>query len=538
MIADRVFINAKVITLNDAQPEADFIAIGKGRILAVGNAKDAEKWIGVDTEVVDLQDKTVIPGLNDSHLHLYVYGQSLTWVILNGATSIEEVKRRVTEKAKTTPLGQVIMGRGWDQTLFSENRFLNRDDLDEAAPNHPVILSRVCGHVTAVNSLALDMGEVRAKTPNPPGGGIQKDPVTGEPTGLLMETAKLLVTQKVPQPSFEDRKTMIRNAMGKAVACGLTSVTTDDIRQNLITKITDCLKIYHALWDEGTPVLRINLLVYQDALDEVLEMGFKTGSGDEKVRIGALKIVQDGSLGARTGMMHEPYVNDGENRGLPVHSQDELNDLVRKGHEAGMQIGIHVIGDAASDLCLNAFEKAQQNYPRMDPRHRLIHYSVVNESILSRTKALGVGVDAQPRFVSLNGRRVEEFLGDKRAAMTYAWKTIQEWGIPLAGGSDSPVDRLEPLLGIHNAVNRQVDSVPGMVFQPQECLSVLDAIRMYTLGSAYSTFEETIKGSIEVGKLADLTILDRDPREIPDQIKDIRVMMTVVDGNIVYSCAV
>jgi hypothetical protein len=203
-----------------------------------------------------------------------------------------------------------------------------------------------------------------------------------------------------------------------------------------------------------------------------------------------------------------------------------------------MQIGIHVIGDAASDLCLNAFEKAQQNYPRMDPRHRLIHYSVVNESILSRTKALGVGVDAQPRFVSLNGRRVEEFLGDKRAAMTYAWKTIQEWGIPLAGGSDSPVDRLEPLLGIHNAVNRQVDSVPGMVFQPQECLSVLDAIRMYTLGSAYSTFEETIKGSIEVGKLADLTILDRDPREIPDQIKDIRVMMTVVDGNIVYSCAV
>ncbi len=533
--ADTVFINGRVITLDDHKPEAEAVAVIDGKIAAVGAEEEMNKWVGPKTRQVNWDQQVVVPGFNDSHLHLYVYGQALTWVMLGGVQSIEEIKQKVKEKAKETPPGQVIMGRGWDQTLFAENRFLDRFDLDEAAPDHPVALSRVCGHVMVVNSQALALAEIDQTTPDPEGGKVDKDTQTGEPTGILKETAKLLFTKKAPKPTHGERKEMIKTAIEKAVSCGLTSVTTDDIRGNLIERIEECLAIYKEIWKEDGPVLRVNLLVYQDALDELLSLGLKTFDGDEKVRIGALKLVQDGSLGARTGHVKKPYQNEPENYGLPVHTHESLDQWVWKGHEAGMQVGIHVIGDAASDACLDAMEKAQDKKFRADARHRLIHFTLVDQKMLERTKKLGVGADIQPRFVSLNGRRVEEFLGPQRAKMTYAWRSMLEYGIEVAGGSDCPVDRIEPLLGIHNAVNRQVDSVPGMVFQPSEKLSVEDALKIYTLGSAYSTFEENIKGNIKTGKLADFTVLSEDPRAVPEEIDKIEVNMTVVGGKIVYN---
>ncbi len=534
-MADTVFIDGKVLTMNKANPEAQAVAVKDGRILRVGSNDDMREFIDSATEIISWQEKTVLPGLNDSHMHLFVYGQSLTWVILNDIRSIAELKQRVAEKVKVTPPGQVIMGRGWDQTLFAEDRFPDRYDLDEVAPDHPVALSRICGHVTVVNSKALELAEINHLTPDPEGGEVQKDKETGEPNGLLMETAKLLFTERMPPLTTAQRKEMIEAAIDQALAHGLTSVTTDDIRGNLIRSIEECLKIYHAIWQERGATVRVNLLVYQSALDELYSLGLKTGSGDEKVRIGAMKLVQDGSLGARTGVVREPYTNDPGNTGLPVHTQEKLNDWVWQGHRGGMQIGIHVIGDAASDACLDAFEAAQMKLPRENARHRLIHFSIVEDELLERTKKLGVGADIQPLFVALNGKRATEFLGEKRAEKTYAWKSMIEHAIPIAGGSDCPVVSISPLLGIHSLVNRTVDSVPGMVFQPQECLSVEEAIEIYTMGSAFSTFEEDLKGSIETGKLADFTVLSDDPRLMPERIRDLKIEMTIVDGRIVYS---
>ena len=534
-MADTIFVNGKIITMNEKMPEAQAVAVKDGRIVLVGSDQEVRSLMGPGTEVVDWGGKTVIPGLNDSHMHLFVYGQSLTWVILNNVRSIAELKERLEKKVKETPAGQVIMGRGWDQTLFTEDRFPNRYDLDEVAPDHPVALSRICGHVTVVNSKALELAGIDKNTPDPAGGEVQKDEITGEPNGLLMETAKLLFTERVPRLTTEQRKEMIETAMDQALAFGLTSVTTDDIRGNLIQSIAECLQIYHSIWDERGTALRVNLMVYQSALDELLSLGMKTGVGDERVRIGAMKLVQDGSLGARTGVLREPYTNDPTNKGLPVHSQAALDDWVWQGHRAGMQIGIHVIGDAASDACLDAFEKAQEQLPRTNARHRLIHFSIVDDQLLERTKDMTVGADIQPLFVELNGKRVEEFLGEKRAEKTYAWKSMLDHGIPIAGGSDCPVVSLSPLLGIHSLVNRTVASVPGMVFQPQERLSVEEAIYAYTMGSAYSTFEEDLKGSIEKGKLADFTVLSDDPRKMPECIRDLKIWMTIVAGKTVYT---
>jgi len=534
--ANLVFVNGNVLTLDGNHPHAQAVAISNGRIAAVGADASMREFIGPGTEVVDLRGKTLLPGFNDSHLHLYVLGQYLTWVILAGAGSLTEMLDRVREKAARTPSGQVILGRGWDQTLFRENRFPNRHDLDAAAPDNPVALTRICGHAVAVNSRALELAGITKDTPDPVGGRIGRDPATGEPTGLLWETAKLLFTEKAPQPTAAERKAMVKTAINKAVSCGLTSVTTDDIRPNLMTSIADCRRIYREIWAEGGPVLRVNLLVYQSAIDELLSLGLKTRDGDEQVRIGAMKLVQDGSLGARSGVLRTPYTNDPGNCGLPVHSNAELTELILKGHNAGMQVAIHVIGDAAIDACLDAFERGQALNPRPEARHRLIHYCIVDETILRRTKELGVGVDIQPRFITLNGKRVLEFLGPERARLTYPWKTVLAWGIPAAGGSDSPVDRLEPLQGIHNAVNRQVDSVPGMVFQPEEKLSVPEALHLYTTGSAYSTFEEDIKGTITPGKLADFVVLADDPCRVPPEtIRDLPVEITVVGGRIVYT---
>jgi predicted amidohydrolase YtcJ len=532
--ADQIFLNGNFITMDEKMPEAEAVAVKDGIIMAIGTNEQMRNWIGPETKVEDWSGLTVLPGLHDSHMHLFVYGQALTWVILNDIKSIDEMKEKVAEKAREAMPGQVIMGRGWDQTMFREDRFPNRYDLDEVAPDHPVALSRICGHVTVVNSKALELAGIDRNTKNPIGGEVQKDPGTNEPNGLLLETAKLLFTEKMPPLTTKQRKEMIQTAIAKALENGLTSVTTDDIRGNLIQSIEECMGIYRSIWRDGDPALRVNLMVYQSALEELKSLGLKTGDGDAQVRIGAMKLVQDGSLGARTGVVRDPYENDHENKGLPVHAQKSLDDWVWKGHEYGMQVGIHVIGDAASDACLDAFERAQKKKPRSDARHRLIHFSIVDEEMLDRTQRLGVGADIQPLFVSLNGKRVEEFLGKDRARMTYAWKSMLDKGIPVAGGSDCPVVSIDPLRGIHSLVNRDVSSVPGMVFQPQEKLSVNEAIRIYTMGSAYSTFEEDIKGSIEEGKLADFTVLSADPRRIPEKIKDIDVIMTIVGGKTAY----
>ena len=532
--ADMILFNGKIYTMDKAHPTSTAVAIRDGKIVAVGDEEIAADWKNTQTVMVDLNGKMMLPGFHDSHLHFIGYGLTLQMVPLSGVNSIEEVKARVAKAAESIPEGEWIVGTGWDHNLFREKRYPNRYDLDQAAPKHPVMLTRICGHLQVVNSQALTLAGISAETMDPPGGQVDRDQ-TGLPTGVLRETATRLVMAAVPSPSYERLQKALELAVEKAHSCGLTSVTTDDIRADRVTDLDDNLKLYHEMWQKGTAPVRVTLEVRDLVIDEFLAAGYKTGDGDDRVKIGNLKVFQDGALGARTAYLREPYHND-TGKGIPIHAQASLEERVVRGHNAGLQVAIHAIGDAAIDSCLDAFEKAQKEKPRRDPRHRIIHYCLVDEGILERTKALGVIADIQTTFVPLNGQWAEDIMGVERARRTYPWKTILDAGIRCAGSSDCPITPIEPLLGIWAAVTRHAyydnDSA---IYYPQERLTVEEAVELYTAGAAYADFDENKKGSISVGKYADLVVLADDLFTIePDRIKDVAVAMTIVNGKIVF----
>ncbi len=532
--AETIFYNGKIYTMDKAQPVCTAVAVRDGKTVAVGSDEDVKGWQGDYTRMVDLAGQMMLPGFHDSHLHFIGYGLTLQMVPLAGVDSIAEVQARVAKAAESTPPGEWIVGSGWDHNLFREKRYLHRHDLDLAAPQHPVMLTRVCGHLQAVNSQALSMAGIDVNTQNPSGGQIDRDD-QGLATGILRETATRLVMAAIPSPSYERLEKALELAVAKAHSCGLTSVTTDDIRADRVTVLDDNLKLYHEMWQKGEAPIRVTLEIRDLVIDEFLARGFVTGTGDDRVKIGNLKVFQDGALGARTAYLREPYQND-TGRGIPIHDQASLDERVMRGHNAGLQVAIHAIGDAAIDSCLDAFERAQISTPRPDPRHRIIHYCLVDEGILERTRDLGVVADIQTTFVPLNGQWADDIMGLERARRTYPWKTILTAGIPCAGSSDCPITPLEPLLGIWAAVTRHgYYNNESAIYYPEECLTVQQALELYTIGAAYADFDENKKGTIAEGKLADYVVLAEDLFVIdPDTIKDVQVVMTVVDGQIVY----
>jgi len=534
--ADLIFVNGNGLTMEDTRPRVQAIAMNNGKIAAVGDNTAIQEYIGRRTEVIDLKGKTFMPGLHDAHLHFIGYGLTLQMVELRGVTSVAEVAERVRAKAAATPPGEWIVGTGWDNNLFREGRYPNRQDLDAAAPAHPVLLTRVCGHVRAVNSRALTLAGIDRETADPAGGKIDRD-ADGEPTGILRERAGFIVLQHVPPPSYDRLKDALRRAVREAHAVGITSVTTDDIRDDRVTVFSDNLRLYRELWEAGEPTVRASLEIRDIVLDDLLEYWRTTGPGDDRLKVVSLKLFQDGALGARTAVLRDPYASDPNSRGIPYHPQAELDELVAAGHAAGLQVAIHAIGDGAIDACLTAFERAQAAHPLRDPRHRIVHYNVIDAAILRRTRELGAIADIQPAFVALNGQWVEQHLGPERARMTYTWKTMLDYGIPCAGGSDCPITPLAPLLGVWSAVTRHAYyTTDSSYFLPAERLSVGSALQLFTRGSAYADFDEQKKGTLTPGKLADLTILAADPLVVtPDEIKDIPVEMTVVDGKVVYT---
>ncbi len=520
--------------MDDKNPKGEAVAITGGKIAGIGTNSQVMAMKQDGTIAIDLNGKTVLPGFHDSHLHFIGYGLTLQMVPLSGVTSIAEMKKRIAAAADNVSEGDWIVGSGWDHNLFTEARYPNRLDLDEASPRNPVALTRICGHLQVANSRALSLAGIDSESSDPPGGQIDRDS-SGQPTGVLRETATRLVMKVMPPPFYDKLYNALKLAVSDAHRFGITSVTTDDIRADRVHHLSDNLKLYHQLWEEGLSPVRVTLEIRDLIFDELMAAGYRTGSGDDRVKIGNLKIFQDGALGARTAFLREPYQNDPQ-RGIPIHPQDELNEWVAKGHNAGLQVAIHAIGDAATDYCLNAYEKAQAEMVRDDPRHRIVHYNVVDKAMLERTKKLGVIADIQTTFVPLNGQWVNTLLGEDRARRTYAWKTIMDAGVICSGGSDCPITPLPPLLGIWAAVTRHAyytnESPP---YLPEECLSVQQAVELYTKWAAYADFDEDKKGTVSVGKYADLVVLEEDIFQVaPDQIKDIGIHMTIVDGQIVY----
>jgi len=519
MQADRALINGNIITINPSRPQAQAVAIRNSRIIEVGKNAEIECLIKKSTKVIDLNGKAVIPGLIDTHIHLAGFGKTLAEVNLRGIQSIKEMQHKLKQRVEKTEEEEWILGRGWDQDRLKEKRYPARGDLDVLSPNNPVVFTRVCGHLCVVNSTALEKAGITAETTSPPAGRIDKDSKTGEPTGILRENAMDLVRRIIPEPSEHQLMKACHLAGQKAVEAGLTSVHW------IINSEAEIRTIQKLRAQKKLP-LRVYLLIPVGFLDHLIGLGLSTGFGDHTVRIGGVKIFADGSLGARTAALHASYSDDPSTKGMMMYSEGELGELIMKAHRAGLQLAVHAIGDQAVDVVLTAFEKTLKKIPREDHRHRVEHVSVLSEILISRMKKLGVIASVQPHFV-VSDFWIADRLGPKRARWTYPFKTLIQEGVPTVGGSDCPVEPVKPLLGIQAAVSRKSF--------PEEQISVDKALRMYTIDAAFASFEENAKGSIEVGKLADLVVLSRDPRRVPpDKIRDIVVEMTFVGGRMVH----
>jgi len=530
--ASLVLTNCHVLTMNSSHPQTEALAIKRNRILAVGTSAEVRTLIGPETLVMNLEGKTVLPGFMDSHIHFTDFGQSLTQVNLRDAKNLTEFLDRVKKAASKFPRDKWILGGGWDQDRMEEMRYPTRWDLDKVSPNNPVYLARVCGHACVVNSAALKVAGITKDTPNPPSGTIDKDERTGEPTGILREASAMkMVEDTIPPPTFEDRRAAIQAAMREAFRVGVTSVLEPGVDREIIDAYTKMTR--------GEDLdIRVNLLVRAHLLEDLEKRRFdhQLLARDHHLQVIGLKILQDGSLGASTAALKQPYSDEPSSRGILMHRQKELNELVQRAHAAGFPVAIHTIGDRACETALNAIEAAQARHPRKRFRDRIDHCQVLNPTLIQRLARLKLIASIQLSFVTSDMYWAEKRLGKRRTRWSYAWRKLIDSGVRCAGGTDCPVEVIDPLIGIQRIVTRQeINGYPPGGWRPEERLTVEEALRLVTLDAAYATSEEDVKGSIEPGKLADLVVLSADPMKVPTSaIKDIKVVMTIIDGKVVY----
>ena len=520
-----VFGNGNVITLNPSKPRAGAVAVENGRIIGVGTDEEALAVAGKNAKRVDLEGRTVLPGFADSHVHLIEYGLLLSSASLDvrKARSIDEIKELVRARVREKPGGSWITGHGWDTTILAENRPPNRWDLDAVAPKNPVMITDMGGHICSVNSLALKLADIGKDTESPRGGKIDKDPDTGEPTGLLRETAAMRVDELITYTD-EELIVALSHALDKAVEQGLTSV-------HCIVQTPQHIRVFQQLLMRDKLLLRVYLMIYSSLLPHLLALGLHTGFGNPKLRIGAIKVMLDGSIEGYTAALTQPYEGQPDNLGIPWLSENKLYDIVSKAHKAGFQLAIHAIGDRAIHMVLDSLERILKEEPRMDHRHRIEHASLLDDKSITRIKNLGVIASVQPIFITPDMDWMIRPLGHRRATeLGERYRTMLDAGIQVTAGSDCPADStMSPLLGMQSAVNRHG-------FAQEQRITIEEAISLYTINPAYASFEENVRGSIEVGKLGDLVVLSDDPLAVPeDKIDDISVDMTVVNGEIVYA---
>jgi len=514
-----VLLNVNVVTLNQKQPKAEAIAIQNGIIITVGSNKEARKYIDKKTTVIDAKNKTIVPGFVDCHVHMTGFGQFLQTLNLRNVESVKEMQQKMRKYAQKNSEKGWILGGRWDQDKFAEKRYPTRWDLDAAVADKPVFLIRVCGHLGVANSRALQLADISKET-TIESGKIDLDEATGEPNGILRENALGLVWKAIPKPNPKELEKACISACKKAVKAGLTCV-------HWIVGSAEEIRIIQELHLNGKLPLRVYLGISADLLDQLIDLGLQTGFGNDMVKIGFVKVFADGSLGARTAALKEPYSDKPETRGMMLYTQRKLNKLVSKAHRAGLQLAVHAIGDRAIETVLKAFENVLKKHPRKNHRHRIEHCSVLNPKLIKRMKRLGLIASVQPHF-TFSDFWVVDRVGKDRARWVYPFKTLVKEGLFVTSGSDCPVEPIDPLLGVWAAVTRKSFA--------EESLTVEEALKTYTLNAAYASFDENNKGTIEVGKFADLTVLSDDLLNIPaEEIKSVKVEMTIVDGKIVYS---
>jgi predicted amidohydrolase YtcJ len=537
---DLILTNANIITMDPKKPMAEAVAIKDGKFVKVGSEKDVLALKESNTEILNLKGKLLLPGFNDSHMHLLSFGSLLRKANLSGIKSIEELienaKAFINDKGITED--KWVLGGGWHHDLFKEKRFPTRYDLDRISTKHPICLTRACYHVAVVNTRALEILGINKDTSQVEGGHFEVDEA-GEPLGIFSENAVRLIYDRMTEPSLTEIKDLLHEASVMASKDGITSVQTDDFGYLSSFDFEKVISAYRELIAEEKLFVRVNeqcLLPDKNKMNKFLDKGYRTGYGDNYFKIGPVKLLTDGSLGARTAYLGRPYNDDPSTCGISVYSQEELDELVNLAHSNGMQIALHCIGSGAMYMTFSAIEKAQSIHRRDNHRHSIIHCQITDETILNKFRDLGVVAHIQPIFIDYDLHIVEDRVGNTLAETSYNWKTMLNKGVHVACGSDCPIESFNVLRGIYCAVTRKdLQGNPKGGWLPSQKLTVEEAVHGFTMGAAFASFEEDLKGSISPGKLADMAVLSSDIFNIPeDEIKDAKVLLTILGGKIVY----
>ena len=524
--ADLILYNADIITVNPNQPSAEAIAISGDKIIGVGSNEVIMNLSSAYTKKINVGGQIITPGFIDAHSHPAGAGRSHLRNVDCDLRSIEEIKNAIFERSKKTPKGEWISGFKYDDTKTKEKRYINNIDLDEVSPDHPVMITHRGGHTAYVNSLALKIAGIDEKTPDPKGGNIERDLETGNLNGRLLETATYLVEKFIPnqftRSDYQAGVKLISEMLSKS---GITSVTDAGTG-------VKSLQAFEDAYESGELKTRVYCMIRGYAFDEVNGSGKKTGYGDEWVRVGAVKLVCDGSISERTARLSKPYIGRPDYYGIIINNEDEIYEEAIKAHLNDWQIGVHANGDVGIDITLRVFERLQKEKYRKDPRFRIEHCTIINKSLVQRIKELEVIPNPFSTYVYFHGEKMKEY-GKERLENMFAVRSFLDAGIPVTQTSDYPPGPFEPMMAIQSSVTRT--DYTGEVWGPSQKISVEEAIKVATINGAYASYEENIKGSIEIGKLADLTILGQDPRETdPMRIIDIPIERTMVGGKWVY----
>ena len=528
---DLIIVNAVVHTMDPNQPTAEALAIYGNRIMAVGSTKDIRKLAGSNTRTVDAKKRLVLPGFNDSHTHFLSGGFQLSSVDLRDANSQKEFAERIRTFAAKLPAGSWVKGGDWDHERWPDAKLPTKELIDSFTPDTPVFVNRLDGHMALANSLALRLAGVTRQTLDPPGGVIVRDPKTGEPTGILKDAAQSFVWKVISPSSFDEKLAAARAATNYAAGLGVTSVQDMSAGADV--------GVYQTLLDRGELKTRIYAVAPLPAWERLARTGVRAHFGSEMLRVGGLKGFADGSLGSTTALFYEPYRDEPSTSGIAgdeMYPEGAMLDRVRAADKVGLQTMIHAIGDRANDLILTIFEQVERENGDRDRRFRIEHAQHLRPQDIPRFARDRVIASMQPYHAIDDGRWAEKRIGKERAKTTYAFRSLLDSGATLAFGTDWTVAPLNPVLTVYAAVTRRtLDGKNSKGWVPDQKISVEEAVRAYTLGSAYAEFQESVKGSITVGKLADIVLLSRDIFKIdPKDIENVKVVMTLVDGRPVY----
>lgn len=528
---DLIIVNAVIHTMDPNQPLAEAVAIYGNRIIAVGSSKDLKKLAASNTRLIDAKKRLVLPGFNDAHTHFLSGGFQLSSVDLRDANTPKEFAERIRSFAAKLPKGRWITGGDWDHERWPEAKLPTKELIDSFTADTPVFVNRLDGHMALANSLALKLAGVTRQTLDPPGGVIVRDPKTGEPTGVLKDAAQGFVWKVVSPSTFDEKLAAARAATEYAARLGVTSVQD-------MSAGTD-VGVYQTLLDRGELKTRIYAVAPLPSWERLARTGVRAHFGSEMLRVGGLKGFADGSLGSTTALFYEPYRDDPATSGIAgdeMYPEGAMLERALKADKAGLQIMIHAIGDRANDLILTVFEQVESENGKRDRRFRIEHAQHLRSQDIPRFARDKIIASMQPYHAIDDGRWAEKRIGKERAKTTYAFRSLLDSGATLAFGSDWTVAPLNPVLGIYAAATRRtLDGKNSKGWIPEQKISVEEAVRAYTIGSAYAEFQETVKGTITIGKLADLVILSRDIFKIdPKDIENVTVVLTMVDGRIVY----